>query len=168
MFAQRRAHAFAHVVPRAFDRDAGRRPWPVVQQHRLSAHGACRANAAGKHAPLRIRPGGVQQAVRSAQHQSHAPYLTRQYLRHGLVGAGPRLPRDLDVRGNTGTRGRIQLRQETQPVRIAIGQPHHTHHQSRDLILVLVGQRVVQAVLGLQGRVAKTGAGSQRQGGKHT
>jgi len=55
MLAQRRAHAFAHEVLRAFDGDAGCGPRAVVQQHGLSADGSRSSHALREHAPFRVK-----------------------------------------------------------------------------------------------------------------
>ncbi|MNV48937.1 hypothetical protein D3C71_1408670 [compost metagenome] len=77
--------------------------------------------------------------------------------------AGRRLPGHLDAGRDSGTSRFVQFGHEALALRVAIRKLGHTKHQPGDLVLMRIRQRVVQAVLGLQGGIDEAHGESQRQ-----
>ncbi|CAB3886774.1 hypothetical protein LMG3410_03591 [Achromobacter aegrifaciens] len=166
MFPQGRAQTLPHAVARPLYRDARRRPGLVRQQPGLSAHRSHGPYPLREQAPFHIRPRWIQQAVRTPQHQRHAPDLAGLDFGNQRLRAGRRLPRDLNARGNAGWRGLIQFGQKALAALVAIRQAGHAQRQARHGVLMLIRQRIVQPGLGLQTGVQRTRTHAQHQGGK--
>ncbi|CAB3879897.1 hypothetical protein LMG1864_03226 [Achromobacter ruhlandii] len=180
---QRAPHALAHPVACPFDGNAGRRPWPVVQQTGLPAHRAGGPQAAREQARLAIRGIRVERRVRPAQHQRHAPYLPGNHARRArrpprgqaVRPARPPArrralggqPRDQNASGNSRLRRLHLLGGEAHPARVVVGQFHDAQRQPRHGILVHVGQRVIQAPLRLPRGIERADQQAQQQGRHH-
>ncbi|MCY1529659.1 hypothetical protein D9M68_648180 [compost metagenome] len=149
VLAQGRAQTLPDMVARAFDRHARRCPRPVGQQPGLPPHRSHRAHASREVAALRIRAGGVQQPVRTPQHQRHPPDLPGHQHRHPALRARRHLPGDLEPGRDARPGGFVQFSHEALPARVAIRQFGDAQHKPGYGIVVLVRQRIVQPPLRL-------------------
>ncbi|CUI42074.1 Uncharacterised protein [Achromobacter xylosoxidans] len=173
--AQRAPHAFANLMTGPFDGDPGRGPGLVIEQARLAAHRAGGPQAAREEPRLAIGRLGIERRMRPAQHQRHAPHLSRHHLRQRrrrgprpfLPARLRRQPRDQDAPGNAGQARPRLLGREAHPARIGVGQFGHAQHQSRHRVLVFVGKRVIQAPLRPHRGIERPGQQPRRQNRQH-